>query len=77
MENALLIPQGRRLAILEGRNKPKGNVRRRRELEAGPIQALASLAALIPGHFAALLIILTPAPPPFSSTDQVIGIAHG
>src|ERR1700730_16273655 len=42
----------RRLAILEGRNKPKRNVRRRRELEAGPTHALASLAALLPGHFA-------------------------
>jgi hypothetical protein len=55
----------RRLAILEGRNRPKGNARRRGGLEAGPIQALASLATLIPGHFAAFRS-LTPAPPPFS-----------
>src|SRR5271163_4785970 len=42
----------RRPAVLAGRNKPKRNARRRRELLARPIQALASLAALFPGHFA-------------------------
>jgi len=57
----------RRPAVFEGRDEPKGDVRRRREIEARPIQALAGLSALRPGHFAAFLN-LTPAPSPFSST---------
>ena len=57
----------RRPAVFEGRNEPQRNVRRRRQIEARPIQALACLAALLPGHFAAFLTLsLTPAPPPFS-----------
>ena len=44
----------RRPAILEGRNKPEGNVSRRRELEARPIQEFASLTAFLAGHFSAL-----------------------
>ena len=52
----------RRLAILEGRNEPHGNVRRSRELEARRIQELASLAALLPGHFAAFLAERGPSP---------------
>ena len=59
-----------RLAILEGRNEPHGNVRRRRELEARPIQALASLAAFLAGHFAAFLSLTPALPVQPGSSDQ-------
>jgi len=61
----------RLLAILESRDKPKGNASRRGELEARPTQALAGLAALLPGHFAASRS-LTSAPPPFPPMNSTL-----
>jgi hypothetical protein len=67
----------RRLAILEGRYEPPGNVRRSRQLEARPIQALASVAALLPGHFAPFLAARRPIPVFGSQTLAGEGVESG